>query len=130
MQIFLRILNWTTAKLLVKRSDKLVLEKKHFRFSVEKTSAILMNKYCVNIIADLYYKRDSDRSSCPEESHKKDVLRNFAKFKGKALCQSLFLIKLQAFNKKETLAQVFSCDFCKISKHNFSKISKHFWWLL
>ena len=33
-----------------------------------------------------------------------------------------FLIKLQAacnFIKKETLAQVFSCEFCEISKNNF-----------
>ena len=34
------------------------------------------------------------------------------------------LIKLQAkasnFIKKETLAQVFSCEFCKISKNTFS----------
>ena len=33
-----------------------------------------------------------------------------------------FLIKLQACNfiKKETLAQVFSCEFCEISKNTFS----------
>ena len=35
-----------------------------------------------------------------------------------------FLIKLQTsacnFIKKETLAQVFSCEFCKISKNSFS----------
>ena len=35
-----------------------------------------------------------------------------------------FLIKLQAepysFIKKETLAQVFSCEFCEISKNTFS----------
>ena len=32
-----------------------------------------------------------------------------------------FLIKLQACNfiKKETLAQVFSCEFCEISKNTF-----------
>ena len=36
--------------------------------------------------------------------------------------QSLFLIKLQAlglFIKKETLAQVFSCEFCEIFKNTF-----------
>ena len=41
----------------------------------------------------------------------KDVFRNFTKFKGKHLCQSLF------FNKKKTLAQVFFCEFCEISKN-------------
>ena len=42
-------------------------------------------------------------------SVKKGVFRNFTKFTGKYLCQSRFLIKLQA--KKETLAQVFSSEF-------------------
>ena len=36
------------------------------------------------------------RSSRPEVFCEKGVLRNFAKFTGKHLCQSLFLIKLQA----------------------------------
>ena len=53
----------------------------------------------------------------------KGVLRNFAKLIGKHLCQSLFFnIKLQAtcnFIKKEALAQVFSCEFCEISKNTF-----------
>ena len=43
-----------------------------------------------------------------------------------------FLIKLQVeacnFIKKETLAQVFSCEFCKISKSTF--FIEHLWWLL
>ena len=47
----------------------------------------------------------------------KGVLKNFAKFTGKHPCQSLFLITLQTsvfnFIKKETVAQVFSCEFCK-----------------
>ena len=63
------------------------------------------------------------RNSCPEVFCKKGVLRNFAKFTGKHLCQSLFLIKLLAlpcnFIKKETLIQVFSCEFYEISKCNF-----------
>ena len=36
------------------------------------------------------------RSSCPEVFCKKGVLKNLTKFTGKHLCQSLFLIKLQA----------------------------------
>ena len=46
---------------------------------------------------------------------------NFAKFTGKHLCQSIFLKKAQACNfiKKETLAQVFSCEFWNISKNTF-----------
>ena len=38
----------------------------------------------------------NDRSSHPELSCQKDVLNNFAKFRGKHLCHSLFLINLQA----------------------------------
>ena len=36
------------------------------------------------------------RGQPPEVFCKKGILRNFAKFTGKRLCQSLFLIKLQA----------------------------------
>ena len=43
---------------------------------------------------------------------KKDVLKNFTKFTGKYLCQGHFLNCI----KKETLAQVFSSEFCEISK--------------
>ena len=56
----------------------------------------------------------------PEAFHKKGVLKNLAKFTGKKLYQSLFLIKLQGnFIKKETLAQVFSCEFYEIFKNTF-----------
>ena len=47
------------------------------------------------------------RSSRPEMFCIKGVLKIFTKFTGKRLCQSLFI-------KKETLAQVFSCEFCEI----------------
>ena len=62
------------------------------------------------------------RSSRPDVFCKKGVLRNFAKFTGKHLCQSLFFnCRLEACNfiKKESLAQAFSCEFCEISKYNF-----------
>ena len=58
---------------------------------------------------------------------KKGVLKNFRKFTGKHLRQSLFFNKIGGlrpvacnFIKKETLAQVFSCEFCEISKNTFS----------
>ena len=63
-----------------------------------------------------------DRSSRPEVFCKKSVLRNFAKFTGKHLCQSLFFNKVAgrpATLLKKTLAQVFSCEFCEISKNTF-----------
>ena len=42
-----------------------------------------------------------NRGSRQEVFYKRGVLKNFAKFTGKHLCQSLFI-------KKETLAQIFS----------------------
>ena len=50
-------------------------------------------------------------------SLRKGALRNFAKFTGKHLCQSLLFNKVAI--KKETLAQLFSCEFCEISKNAF-----------
>ena len=52
---------------------------------------------------------------------KKGVLKNFVKFTGKHLCQSLFFSSACSFIEKETLAQVFSCELCEIFlyKHFF-----------
>ena len=50
---------------------------------------------------------------------KKDIARNFTKFTGKHLYQSLF------FNKKETLAQMFSCEFSDISQNTL--FTEHLW---
>ena len=55
-----------------------------------------------------------NRSSRLEVFCEKGVLRNFAKFTGKHLCQSLF------FNKVAGLwHRCFPCEFCEISKNNF-----------
>ena len=54
--------------------------------------------------------------------------KNFARFTGKHLCQSLLFNKVTGicdrpeacnFFKKETLAQAISFEFCKISKNTF-----------
>ena len=72
------------------------------------------------------------RSSHQRFSVKKGVLSNFLKFTGKYLCQGLFFNKVAGlmpkacnFIKKETLAQVFSCEFCEISKNTF--FTEHLW---
>ena len=61
-----------------------------------------MNMICCT---DRYWSEDY-RSSYQRCSIIKGVLKKFAKFTGKYLCKSLF------FNK-ETLTQVFSCEFCE-----------------
>ena len=60
------------------------------------------------------------RSNRPDMFCKKDVIRNFAKFTGNHLCQCLYFNMVAGFIKIETLAQVFPCEFCKISKNTFS----------
>ena len=56
-------------------------------------------------------------------SVKKLLLEISQKFVEKHLCQSIFFNKVADaacnFIKKETLAQVFSCQFCEISKNSF-----------
>ena len=64
----------------------------------------------------------NDRSSHRRCSVRRGALRSFAKFTEKHLCQSLFFNKaagLRPATKKETLVQVFSCEFCKFSKNTF-----------
>ena len=63
------------------------------------------------------------RGSRPEVFSKKGVLRNFAKFTGKHLCQRLFFNKVAG-----ALAQVFSYKFCEIAKNTF--FTKHLRWRL
>ena len=48
-----------------------------------------------------------------------EILRNFAKLTGKHMCQSLFFNRIGGL-RPETQTQVFSCEFCKISKSTFS----------
>ena len=72
------------------------------------------------------------RSSHPEMFCKKAALRDFPKFTGKHLCQSLFITKVggqgRQFYLKRTLAQVFPVNFAKFGRTPF--LTEHLWWLL
>ena len=66
------------------------------------------------------------RSSRLDVFCRKIVLRNFAKFTGKHLCQGVFFDKVAGlrpkackFIKKEILVQGFSCEFYEIFKNTF-----------
>ena len=56
-----------------------------------------------------------------EVFRKKGVLRNFTQFTGKHLCQNLFFLFFLSLRPatllKKRLTQVFSCEFCEISKN-------------
>ena len=61
----------------------------------------------------------------PEVSVRKGTLRNFKKFTGKHLCQSLCFNKACNFIKREFMAMVFSCEFFEISMNTF--FTEHVW---
>ena len=63
------------------------------------------------IFSTITYRNSHGRCSI-----KKGVLKNFAKFTGKHLCQSLFF---NNFIKKDSVAQVLSCEFNEIFKKTF-----------
>ena len=73
------------------------------------------------ILGWTFYCQRRIRRSHWRRSLRKGALRNFAKFAGKHLCQSLFFNKFEGLMpatlfKKETLVQVFSYEFCEISE--------------
>ena len=77
----------------------------------------------VNEHAHYYYT--IFKSSRPEVFCEKVVLKNFAKFTRKHLCQSLFF--WPATLLKKTMAQVLWCEFCKSFKNTF--FIEHLRWL-
>ena len=92
------------------------LEKSLDRKVCDISGLLLVSLHVLSCV--LEYVQNQYRSSRPEVFCKKVGLRNFAKFTGKQLCQSFFLNKVAGL-KKETLAQVFSWEFCEISKNTF-----------
>ena len=73
------------------------------------------------------------KSSISEVFYKKGVLRNFTKFKGKHLCQSLFFNKVTGLRpatllKERLWHKSFPVNFVKFLKTPF--LTKHLWWLL
>ena len=80
----------------------------------------------------IFYVKEASiiyRSFFPELFCKKGVLKNYAKFTGKHLCQSLFFKKVGGLMpstlSKKRLWQLFFNEFYKIFKNTF-----FIWWLL
>ena len=98
----------------------------HLSIKITKTTiqrfsiiTIFLSSFFVNQLRFIPPQRKY-KSSRIEVFCKKGVLRNFAKFTGKNLCQGLFLNKVACnFIKKETLVRVFSCEFWEFSKNTF-----------
>ena len=77
------------------------------------------------VAASMDLSKAFDTKPCPADSqkqpsevfNKKRAPKNFTKLIGKQLWKTS---EACSFTKKETLAQVFSCRFCEISKNTFS----------
>ena len=54
------------------------------------------------------FRSSNYRSSCPKVFCKKEVLKNFTKFRGKYLCQSFFLNKVAGLTKEHLFLQTHS----------------------
>ena len=64
-----------------------------------------------------YHKEQRFANNYFQKQSPRGVLKNFAKFTGKHLHQSLRCAGLQLYLKKKILAQMFSCEFWETSKN-------------
>ena len=98
-------------------------------YSFLSTLAIKQSTVCLKKC----FEKTLFRSSRPEVFCKKVVLRNFAKFTGKHLCQSLFFIKVEGLGpatllKKRLWYRCFFVNFAKFLRTTF--LIEHLRWLL
>ena len=73
------------------------------------------------------------RSSCPELFCEKGVLRNFAKFTGKHLCQCLFFNKVEGLRSATLLKKRLWCKCFPVNSAKFVRtlfFKEHLRWLL
>ena len=89
-------------------------------------------KQIAHIFRYFIYISTNYRTSHRRCSIKKGVLKNFTKFTGRLLCQSLFFNQVAGLRpatllKKDAPAQVFFCEFREIFKKTF--ITEHLRWL-
>ena len=100
-------------------------------FNVYKTS----NRCLIDVetTSCVYWETLKLWSSRPEVFCKKGILRNFTKFSGKHLCQSLFFNKIAGLRpatllKKRPCHRFFLVNFAKFLITSF--FIEHMWWLL
>ena len=75
-------------------------------------------------------KKKKNRSNCPQVFYNKGALKNFARFTGKHLCQSLFFfLKYMPATlfKKRLWRKCFPVNFAKFLRTPI--FTEHLWWL-
>ena len=82
----------------------------------------------VVIFTHNFSKYSKCRSSRPEVFYRNGVLRNFAKFTEKHLCQSFFFNKVATLLKKRIWHRCFPVNFAKFLRTPF--FTEILWWLL
>ena len=105
-------------------TNKKVIPKILFNFEFEN---YVLNNVHMNYVhlllrfQSLLLSRVTFKKQPPEVFYKKAVLKNFAIFRGKTLCWSLFLINVAGHpaTLNETPTQAFSCGYCKIFQNIF-----------
>ena len=94
----------------------------HFMVQIEDYSCRKVHyqtRFSIHRFIYIYFRSSQNLNKNNQKQSPGGVLRNFAKFTEKHLCHSLFFNKVAGL-RPETLAQVFSCEFCKTSKNTFS----------
>ena len=113
--------------------------KSNWNSSTHKNNKICIRKLFIHFRSMFYFYNPENvrnyRSRSQEVFCKKGVYRNFAKFTGKHLCQSLFFNKvaglslsLQLYLKKVSFTGVFPVNFAKLLRTCF--LTEHLLWLL
>ena len=103
----------------------------HLRIAASKTWKIKVLR--TSVLLSWNYLSKYFRNNRPEVFCKKGVLRNFAKFTGKHLCQSLFFDKVAGLRpgtlfKKSLWYRCFPVNFAKFLRTSF--FIEHLRWLL
>ena len=96
--------------------------------ALTSTEKLFINRFFFALLSLILFTLN--RCSRPEVFCEKDVLKNFAKFARTYLCQSLFLIKLQALgpDTKRPWHRCFPVNFAKFLRT--SSLTEHLRWLV
>ena len=107
-----------------KMNDLYMLANSKTEMQIKGDRQLINVTFSLEVLTSKFDELEKDRSRRWRCFVKKGVLKNFAKFTGKHLCQSLFFNKVAGnacnFIKKEDLAQVFfPVNFSKFSRTLF-----------